>query len=145
MHTPTPTPAKRPGRPPIPIDLDRVRELASLGLNADHIAARLGVSRRTLFQRMSEDPAYREALDQGVASGVETAARTLREMAAAGNVAAIIFFLKTKGGFVTPKEPTPAPIVHVHLDGSAPAPVTIDHISALEDEQRRLLAPPQKS
>ena len=99
-------PARRPaGRPRGPeIDVDAIRALAALGLNATTIAARLGLSRRTLFERLETDPAARAAYDEGLADLVSLAAGKLRELIEAGNVTAAIFVAKTKGGFSTPRD-----------------------------------------
>ncbi len=90
------------------IDADAIRALAALGLNATTIAARLGLSRRTLFERLAEDPVAREAYDEGLADLVTTAGAKLRELVEAGNVTALIFVLKTKGGWLTPRDASPA-------------------------------------
>ncbi len=78
------------------------------GLNATTIAARLGLSRRTLFERLQDDPVARAAYDDGLADLVTTAGAKLRELIEAGNVTAIIFTLKVKGGFLTPREASPS-------------------------------------
>ncbi len=80
------------------VDPDAIRALAALGLNATTIAARLGLSRRTLFERLAEDPVARAAYDDGLADLVTTAGAKLRELIEGGNVTAIIFALKCKGG-----------------------------------------------
>ncbi len=90
------------------IDADAIRALAALGLNATTIAARLGLSRRTLFERLQNDPVAREAYDAGLADLVATAGAKLRELVEAGNVTALIFVLKEKGRWLTPREASPA-------------------------------------
>ena len=119
-----------PGRPLVQINLSRVRELAALGLTVEQIADRIGVCRRTLFSRMSTDPAIRGAMDEGLAEATEFAARTLFDMAREKNLGALIFWLKTKGRFNTPREPAPTPSVVVNV-GSEPAPVNLE--GGLED------------
>ena len=90
------------------IDPGAIRALAALGLNATTIAARLGLSRRTLFERLRTDPLAREAYDEGLADLVTTGSAKLRELVEQGNVTALIFLLKTKGGWLTPREASPA-------------------------------------
>jgi hypothetical protein len=126
------------GRPPAVIDLCRVRDLAALGLSADQITDRLGISRRTLFNHMAADPAIRAAMDEGLSEAIEFAARTLFDMAREKNLGALIFWLKTKGGFNVPKEPTPTPAVIVNI-GSQPAPVTLEHVHDMAERQAALL------
>lgn len=97
------------GRPPIPIFHTEVERLAGLGLTAAQIADRIGAAWRTLFTRMEADQALREAVERGVSAAVEAAAMVLQEEALKENLTAIIFFLKTKGGFHVPREAAPAP------------------------------------
>ena len=128
---------KSSGRPPAVIDLPRVRDLAALGLSAEKIADRLGVCRRTLFNRMATDPSIRAAMDNGLSEATEFAARTLFDMAREKNLGALIFFLKTKGGFHVPKEAPPAVTVNL---GSQSAPARFDRAAELAEEQARVLA-----
>jgi hypothetical protein len=58
-----------------------------------------------------------------------------------GDLGAIIFFLKTRGGFNVPREPQAPPTVTVNL-GSQPASVTSAHAYHLLAEQRRYLESP---
>jgi transcriptional regulator with XRE-family HTH domain len=130
---------KRPvGRPRAEIDLDRVRELAGLGLTSEQIAARLGISRRTLFARLEEDPAAREAMEAGLAEAVEVAASTLFDMAIRErNVACLIFWLKCRGQFSLPRPPA------VAISVSADAPLAIsEHVFEMAERQRALLDVP---
>ncbi len=140
-------PAIRPVVPPArgrprkgEIDADAIRALAALGLNATTIAARLGLSRRTLFERLAEDPVARAAYDVGLADLVATAGAKLRELIEQGNVAAVIFTLKTKGGWLTPREASPAlpdggPVIDasvVYRGGEAQRVLRERHALALE-------------
>jgi hypothetical protein len=128
--------SRRRGRPPLDIDLPAVRRLAGLGLTAQTIADRLGVSRRTLFSRLETDPKARAMYDGGIAELVEFAAAKLHGLIAEGNLGAICFVLKTKGGFNVPREPPLAIHVAEHvvtIDGSHVLELAARH-SALLDE-----------
>lgn len=57
---------KKRGRPPAVIDLARVQELAAKGVNRTQAAAALGVSRRTIQNRMEDDPAFQAAHNAGL-------------------------------------------------------------------------------
>ena len=128
----------RPGRPPLPIFHGEIERLAGLGLTAAQIADRVGVSRRTLFARMESDPALREAMDRGISAAVEMYATILQDEALRGNLTAIIYFLKTKGGFHVPKEaPAEAPAAP---SGTRLAPITLDHCNDLVARQTALMA-----
>jgi hypothetical protein len=93
-------PAKRSvGRPKIVIDVDRVRLLASHGMSGQQIAARLNISERTLWNKLSEDESVRAAFDEGIAIGVDYATSKLFELIEQGNLGAICFYLRSRGGF----------------------------------------------
>ena len=128
----------RPGRPPLVVLDSEIERLAGLGLTAAQIADRVGISRRTLFSRLESDPALREAMDRGVSAAVELNATILREEALKGNLTAVIFYLKTRGGYHVPKEvPAEAPPIP---SGSRPAPVTLDHAHGLAAQMSALMA-----
>ena len=74
------------GRPPTPIDLDVVRRASGIGATVDEIAAVLGVPRRTLYDRMEQDPEIRHALDEGRDQGRITLRRLQWQQAQNGNV-----------------------------------------------------------
>jgi hypothetical protein len=69
---------------------DRVRHLAGVGVRQDDIARIIGCSPKTLRKRL------RDELDRGVAEANATIAGYLFAAAKAGNIAAIIFWLKTR-------------------------------------------------
>ncbi len=128
--------ARTLGRPEKPIDPARVRDLAALGLSSEMIATRIGVARRTLFDRMERDPEIRQAFDEGLAEGVEFAARGLQALIAQGNLGALIFYLKSRGGFKDPPSNAPSVVINI---GEQKAPVTIESVNDLIEEQRALI------
>jgi hypothetical protein len=73
------------GRPPTPINLDVVRRAAGIGCTVDEIAAVLGVPRRTLYDRMDQDPEIQRALDEGRDYGRATLRRLQWKLANEGN------------------------------------------------------------
>jgi hypothetical protein len=69
---------------------ERVRHLAGVGVRQDDIARIVGCSAKTLRTRL------REELDRGIAEANATVAGYLFAAAKAGNIAAMIFWLKTR-------------------------------------------------
>src|SRR5882672_1720677 len=69
---------------------ERVRHLAGVGVRQDDIARIIGCAPKTLRKRL------RDELDRGVAEANATIAGYLLAAAKAGNIAAIIFWLKTR-------------------------------------------------
>ena len=69
---------------------EQVRHLSGVGVRQDDIARIIGCAPKTLRKRCRED------LDRGVAEAHATVAGYLFAAAKAGNIAAIIFWLKTR-------------------------------------------------
>ena len=69
---------------------ERVRHLAGVGVRQDDIARIIGCAPKTLRKRL------RDELDRGIAEANATIAGYLFAAAKAGNIAAIIFWLKTR-------------------------------------------------
>ena len=69
---------------------EKVRYLAGVGVPQDDIAKIIGCAPKTLRKR------FRDELDRGVAEANATMAGYLFAAAKAGNIAAIIFWLKTR-------------------------------------------------
>jgi hypothetical protein len=83
---------------------ERVRHLAGVGLRQDDIAKIIGCAPKTLRKRCRED------LDRGVAEANATVSGYLFAAAKAGNVAAQIFWLKTRACWrekPAPDDPVP--------------------------------------
>lgn len=87
---------RKPGKPRIDIDLERVTELARQGLTNEQIAAALGISRTTLQSRKRESEQFAQAIEKGQALGIEAVSNALFQNAVGGNVTAQIFFLKAR-------------------------------------------------
>jgi hypothetical protein len=83
---------------------EKVRYLAGVGVRQDDIAKIIGCAPKTLRKRL------RDELDRGVAEANATISGYLFAAAKAGNIAAIIFWLKTRANWrerAAPDEPIP--------------------------------------
>jgi hypothetical protein len=83
---------------------EKVRYLAGLGVRQDDIAKIIACAPKTLRKR------FRDDLDRGVADANATIAGCLFLAAKAGNIAAIIFWLKTRANWregTAPADPIP--------------------------------------
>lgn len=93
---------QRLGRPRTRIDVDELRRLAGQGLNLAQTAARFGLSRRRLLERLVEEPELRQAINEGRAEGIDQISNALFQAGISGNVAAAKFFLATRAAWVRP-------------------------------------------
>ena len=90
-------PKKRRGTKKLtPEDYERVRKLAALGLTQKEIGYLLDRSARWVRATLSGDERFAAAYTKGRAEGVAFATGQLREKIKQGNLAAIIFYLKTQ-------------------------------------------------
>ena len=91
---------KHPGGRPkwMPPDLEKVKQLAAIGLNNEQIARALGISPTTLYERKAEYAEFAEAIKDGAAIGVATIGNALFQSAKNGNTTAQVFFMKCRGG-----------------------------------------------
>jgi hypothetical protein len=83
---------------------ERVRYLAGVGVRQDDIAKIIGCAPKTLRKRL------RDELDRGVAEANATISGYLFAAAKAGNITAIIFWLKTRANWrerMAPDDPVP--------------------------------------
>jgi hypothetical protein len=83
---------------------ERVRYLAGLGVRQEDIAKIIGCAPKTLRKR------FRDELDRGVAEANATVSGYLFAAAKAGNITAIIFWLKTRAHWrerTAPDNPIP--------------------------------------
>lgn len=91
--------AKRPrGRPPKPIDLELLEELAALQCTHAEIASVLKVGRSTLLERMKNEPEIRDAYERGRESGKVSLRRLQWNSAKQGNVTMQIWLGKQYAG-----------------------------------------------
>jgi hypothetical protein len=83
---------------------EKVRYLAGVGVRQDDIAKIIGCAPKTLRKRL------RDELDRGVAEANATISGYLFAAAKAGNITAIIFWLKTRANWrerMAPDDPIP--------------------------------------
>ena len=91
--------SKKKTKPKIEIDLSMVESLAAQGLTNQQIADSLGISERTLQNRKKDNAEFAEAIKKGKAKGIVVVTNALMKKIKSGNVTAMIFFLKTQGGW----------------------------------------------
>ena len=90
------------GRPPIEVDYEKVQRYASRGMDKQEIAACLGMSRFTFWQRLKDDDEFLEAYRKGRALGVDRYAEIVENIALYGEddntrLRAALEFLKRHG------------------------------------------------
>lgn len=100
---------KKPHHKPTSESRAQVEALAGYGVRQDEIALYLDIDPKTLRSH------YREQLDKGVVKANVSVARSLHKQAVEGNVAAAIFWLKSRAGFREKQE--------VEVTGVAGGPV----------------------
>ena len=83
----------------IKIDLDKVEQYAQACDNQADIARALGVSERTIRNRLNDDADFAEAYKRGKAKSAVFVGGKLMELIKKGNVAATIFYLKARCGW----------------------------------------------
>lgn len=86
------------GAPRKKLDLVVMRRAASIGCNAEEIAALLGVGRSTFYKHLEEDVGLQEDLDQAADSGKATLRRMQWQRAAAGSDTMLIWLGKNMLG-----------------------------------------------
>ena len=84
-----------------PIDLDKLYNLAKIGLSEEQIAISLGISVSTIARRKRDDDTFAETLKAGKQAGISAVTNSLFESATADkpNTSAQIFYLKNRGGW----------------------------------------------
>lgn len=87
------------GRKKIQLDLQKVEQYAQTGAKEAEIAKALGCSIRTIQNRKKDNQDFMDAFSRGRAKACIFVGGKLMELIKAGNVAAIIFFLKCQGGW----------------------------------------------
>ena len=103
------------------IDLNKVEELASLGLSEQQIADSLGISRSTLSRRKNDNETFDTALRKGKAKAIVKVSSALMQQVEKGSLRAIIFYLKCRGDW-REEEPEikeiPPMVINVHNDAA---------------------------
>lgn len=92
----------------------------AVGLNNDQLAGIFEVSPRTFDEIMVRQPEVARAIKRGRGNGVFKIGGTLFQKAAAGNITAAIFYLKTQGRWVEARDDVPSdPEVYETLNSLA--------------------------
>ena len=105
--------------------LKKIRNHAARGLTRRQIAAAMGWSHTTLYNKLKKDVSILDALKSGEASGIADVANALFINAMTGNTTAQIFFLKNRASNewkdrvaeITQDAPPPTRIEIVTVDG----------------------------
>jgi len=121
-------------RPKVKIDLAELEKLCSMQCTDEEVAAFLGVSVRTI-ERRRKSPAFQEVMELAKAKGRVSVRRNLFKLAAAGNIAAVIFLAKNLLGYKD--------IVANEMSGPNGGPITLGpapEMEQLTDDELKQLA-----
>lgn len=119
-------------RPRLDVDLAKVEQYAALGLSQEQIAQCLGISPRLLYYKKKQSAEFAEAIKRGKAKGIAVVTSKLMEQVKAGNVTAMIFFLKSQAGWKEAKS--------VELTGKDGAPIEMrSEVVELTQSQKAVL------
>jgi len=84
--------------------LDEAYEAASRGLTQEQIAAHLGMSEATLYNKFKSNLEFLETIKRGQAYGIKQIANAMFESAINGNTTAQIFYMKNRAGWADKQE-----------------------------------------
>ena len=101
-------------------DHDKVKHMAELGMTLEQMAYIMDMSEKTLKRRMVDDETLKTSYKRGKAEGVLFVTGQLMGLIIIGNVAAIIFYLKTQCGW-RERIDVGGKVVHEHVDTFAGA------------------------
>jgi hypothetical protein len=85
-------------KPKIQIDIAEVERLAGLGLTNAEICLSLGISETTLYTRKRDSAEFADAIKRGQAKAAADVANALYLKATGGDLGAIVWYEKTRGG-----------------------------------------------
>jgi hypothetical protein len=131
---------REPVAHPFAHNMDMFRNMARSCIDLDQIAAAFGYSGAGLMDALQRWPDLRRDYEQARAQGIAKAAEVLAQLVEAGDLEAVKFLLKAKGGFNAPRDPG-GPGVVINL-GAQPATVTTINADRLAEEQRMILEAP---
>ena len=83
----------------LPLDLTKVEEYAREGHTEANIARLLGVSQDTITRRKQDSADFADAMERGRQAAHSDVSNALFRQAKRGNVAAIVWYEKTRRGF----------------------------------------------
>jgi hypothetical protein len=113
-----------------------VETLAAV-LNAEQIADYLGFGRTTFFALLNRDQDLAERYKRGKARAIGAVAQSLVTKARAGNVTAMIFFLKTQGGWRETVDVAVAPPSESQIDLSSLTDEELNGLMVYADKLNR--------
>lgn len=120
-------------KPKIEIDLCEVERLAAQGLTQEQIALCLGISARAYQYKKKDDAEIAAAVKRGQARGISTVTNKLFELCEEGNLGAICFYMKTRGGWSEKQQ-----VEHSGPDGG-PIKAQIDATLTPDEAYRKML------
>lgn len=89
-------------------EIERIEEMAGVGMTVEQMAHVVGVSKATFERRQNDQPEVHEAVSKGRSIAARAVMKTAYEMAVSGECPTMtIFWLKTRQGWKEPKEPDP--------------------------------------
>jgi hypothetical protein len=111
------------GRPPVVFDEAQTAQVEALAavLSKGQMADYFGISETTLREIENRQPEVSEAYKRGKAKAIGNVAKNLIGQAAAGNISAAIFYLKTQAGWKETQVNE-----HTGIDGG---PIEVSNIS----------------
>lgn len=121
-----------------------ITELAERGVRQRDIARALGMSRNTLRRILNEDQKAMDAYEAGRCVEHEALRGFLFTQAERGNVAAAMFLLKARHGYIDNPKPEPQGN-RVRLEVTLPMPFTeTQYLQDLAARQEKNITPPQE-
>lgn len=82
------------------IDLDAIKAMAAQGMSRQQIGSYYGVTGQWIGKLIKKHPELEEAFNAGLAQGINRASNKLMELIDAGNIVAILFYLKCQAGWM---------------------------------------------
>ncbi len=110
--------------------------MAQQGMAPYQIAERLGIPMLALKEALVFLPSFAAAVKGGLAGGIDEASRVLRKSIEDGDTRSAKFLLETRGGYIIPRNNSPAVVVNI---GDDKASVTRDSVDSLQSQQSNLL------
>ena len=82
------------------LDLDHIKAMAAQGMSRQQIGSYYGVTGQWIGKLVKKHPELEEAFNAGLAIGINRASNKLMELIDAGNIVAILFYLKCQAGWM---------------------------------------------
>lgn len=82
------------------LDLEAIKAMAAQGMSRQQIGSYYGVTGQWIGKLVKKHPELEKAFNAGLAIGINRASNKLMELIDAGNVVAILFYLKCQAGWM---------------------------------------------